>query len=168
MYTVHERIKLILTAGILAVTVSCSDASSLTSNFMSVENSLKRIQTERNVPPDLTITYDDMHGLWGGTTIVITGKGSGERRERDSGSPDVQLFNKSITREQILELVKLLIEHEAWKQRTPDRDPLPDESRASLKIQVDGQSSNIWEWFNDMEKTRRLSEIKARMNQLTR
>lgn len=134
---------------------------------MSVEGSLKRIQSGSDVPSDLTVTYDDMHGLWGGTTIVITGKGDGERRERDRGRAEPKIFHKSITPEQMLELVNLLIEHEAWEQRTPDRAPLADESRASLKIQVSGQSSSIWEWFNDMEKNKRLSIIKAKMKLLT-
>jgi hypothetical protein len=134
---------------------------------MSVDDTLKRIQTVNDIPSELKISYDDMHGLWGGTTIVITGKGSGERLERERGSAKPEIFNKSITREQILELVKLLIEHEAWAQRTPSRDPRPDESQASLKIEVNGQSSNIWEWFNDMDKNKRLSIIKAKMKQLT-
>jgi hypothetical protein len=134
---------------------------------MSVESSLKRIQTENTVPSDLTITYDDMHGLWGGSTIVVDGKGTGERRERGRGDSKPAVLNKSISKQQLLELVKLLIEHEAWEQRTPDRDPAADESRASLKIQVDGQSSNIWEWFNDMEQNKRLIKIKEMMTQLT-
>jgi hypothetical protein len=134
---------------------------------MSVESSLKRIQTENTVPSDLTITYDDMHGLWGGSTIVVDGKGTGERRERGRGDSKPTVLGKSISKQHLLELVKLLIEHEAWEQRTPDREPVPDESRALLKIQVNGQSSSIWEWFNDMEQNKRLSIIKAKMRQLT-
>jgi hypothetical protein len=134
---------------------------------MSVEDTLKRIQAGSEVPSDLQITYDDMHGLWGGTTIVITGKGSGERRERTRGNAEPEVFVRSVTREQVFELVKLLIEHEAWQQRTPDRDPVPDESRASLAIHVNGQSSSIWEWFNTMEKNKRLVTIKTKMKQMT-
>jgi hypothetical protein len=156
-----------LLAILFACSVSCGGAASISSNIMSVEGTLKRIQTGNDIPAELQIIYDDMHGLWGGTTIVITGKGSGERRERDRGSAEPEIFNKSITRGQILELVKLLIEHEAWQQRTPSREPVPDESRATLTIRVNGQSSNVWEWFNDMEKNKRLSIIKAKMKQLT-
>jgi hypothetical protein len=152
---------------ILAGSAACVDNALTTKNHMSVEETLKRIRSASDVPPDLQITYDDMHGLWGGTTIIITGKGDGERRERDRGRAEPKTFNKTITPEQMLELVNLLIEHKAWEQRTPDRAPLADESRASLRIQVSGQSSSIWEWFNDMEKTKRLSIIKAKMKQLT-
>lgn len=134
---------------------------------MSVEATLKRIQAGNEVPSDLQISYDDMHGLWGGTTIVITGKGTGERRERERGNSEPEIFATAVTRERLLELVKLLIEHKAWEQRTPDRDPVPDESRASLRIQVNGQTSDVWEWFNDMQKNERLIKIKARMKQMT-
>jgi hypothetical protein len=167
MTAVYGSLKVILLAILFACSVSCGGAASISSNIMSVEGTLKRIQTGNDIPAELQIIYDDMHGLWGGTTIVITGKGSGERRERDRGSAKPDISNKSLTREQVLELVKLLVEHEAWEQRTPDRDPVPDESRASLKIQVNGQTSTLWEWFNDMEKNKRLSIIKAKMKQLT-
>lgn len=171
MYPFHQGIKAILTtiltAGILVITLSCGGTASITSNFMSVESSLKRIQTEKNVPPDLTITYDDMHGLWGGTIILIDGSGNGERRERARGDRKPKIFSKPIPKEQLMELVRLLIEQEAWEQRTPERESVPDESRATLSISVGGQSVRIWEWFNDMEKNRRLSIIKAKMKQLT-
>jgi hypothetical protein len=167
MTAVHGSLKVMLLAILFACSVSCGGAASIRSNIMSVEGTLKRIQTGNDIPAELQIIYDDMHGLWGGTTIVITGKGSGERRERNRGNAEPEIFNKSLTREQILELIKLLIEHEAWQQRTPSREPVPDESRASLTIRVNGQTSNVWEWFNDMEKNKRLSIIKAKMKQLT-
>lgn len=134
---------------------------------MSVESTLKLILEKSDIPADLQITYDDMHGLWGGTSILITGNGTAERRERERGNSEPENFERSVTREQLLELVKLLIEHKAWEQRTPARDPVPDESRASLRIQVDGKTSQIWEWFNDMDKNDRLIKIKTRMKQLT-
>ncbi len=44
----------------------------------SVESELKESVANRKVPAGLVITYDDMHPLWGGTTIVTRGNGSGE------------------------------------------------------------------------------------------
>lgn len=63
---------------------------------------------------------------------------------------------------------KPLIELKAWERHTPDRPPLPDESRATLTISVDGQRSSIWEGFNEMEKDKRLIRIKAKMSKMTR
>ena len=134
---------------------------------MSVEVALKRMVEKGVVPTDFQVTYDDMHGLWGGTTIVITGKGNGQRRERENGGADPKEFERAITREQLLELAKLLVEQKAWEQRTPEREPLPDESRSRLKIEVDGQTSGMWEWFNDMEKNERLIKIQTKMKQMT-
>ena len=156
-----------LVIAMLAAALSCGSSRSITSNSNSVEDNLKRMQTESNVSSDLTITYDDMHGLWGGTTIVISGKGSGERRERTRGNTEPEVINKSVTKEQIIELVKLLVEQEAWAQKTPDREPVPDESRSRLSISIAGESSDIWEWFNDMKKNQRLIKIKERMRQMT-
>jgi len=162
-----ELLKPVVFALVLAGSISCGGNASVRSNLMSVENELNRIQAGSEVPTDLHIMYDDMHGLWGGTSIVITGNGNAGRRERERGNSKSENFERSVTREQLLELVKLLIEHKAWEQRTAHRDPVPDESRASLRIQVNGQSSNVWEWFNDMEKNERLIKIKMKMKQMT-
>lgn len=167
MTPVHGALKAVLLTVLFACLGSCGGNASIRSNTMSVEATLKRIQAGTEVPSDLQIIYDDMHGLWGGTNIVISGKGSGERRERARGNSEPEIFATSVTSEQLLELVKLLIEHKAWEQRTRDRDPVPDESRASLRIHVNGQTSDVWEWFNDMQKNKRLSIIKAKMKQMT-
>ena len=53
----------------------------------SVEGDLNVIVQTRHIPAELSITYSDMHGLWGGTKITINGAGSAEIQERDSGEP---------------------------------------------------------------------------------
>ena len=168
MNTVHDQLKAVLLAVMLAGAVSCGNAASITAKRMSVEGTLKAILTGGEVPPDLVITYDDMHGLWGGTAMVIRGSGGGARRERARGDAEPEVFETTIPRERLLELLKLLIEHEAWEQRTPERQPAPDESRATLTVSVGGRESRIWEWYNEMAKNARLIQIKTKMEEMTR
>lgn len=139
-----------------------------TANRASVESALKASLMSGEVPPGLLITYDDMHGLWGGTAIIIHGSGRGERRERTRGDAKPKAFETALQQKQLSELIKLLIELKAWEQQTPDRPPVPDESRATLTISVDGQGSSTWEWFNEMAKNKRMIRIKAKMSKMTR
>lgn len=56
-------------------------------------------------------------------------------------------------------LIGLLVELQAWEQRTPPRTPVPDESAAGLRIQAGGEEARMWEWFNDMGANQRLARI---------
>ena len=109
-----------------------------------------------------------MHGLWGGTTIIVRGSGSGERRERARGEARPQVVETTVAEDQLLGLIKLLIELRAWEQQTPEREAVPDESRARLTISVGGQTSKVWEWFNEMPKNKRLIEIKGKMSEIVK
>lgn len=129
----------------------------------SIENDLKVILETRKVPPELSITYSDLHGLWGGTKITFTGAGSGEIQERETGEPQPRTLKSTVEQDQLLELVKLIVDLKAWEQRTPERQPQPDESRSTLTISTGAHSSTTWEWFDDMEKDQRLIQIKTKM-----
>ena len=135
---------------------------------MSVESELQTILTSGQVPSDLVITYDDMHRLWGGTAIIIRGNGSGERRERARGDAKPKVFEAIIAQSQLLELIRFLVSLEAWEQQAQDRQAAPDESRATVTIRVRGQTSSVWEWYNEMEKNKRLIRIKTKMMEMTR
>ena len=150
---------------LLLFVMSCQNAGLTGATRNPVEDALRTISRNRRVPPDLSITYNDMHGLWGGTTIIIRGSGSGESREREMSDTKPQIVETVVPEGKLLELVQLLIELRAWEQVTPERQPLPDESRASLKITVGERTSNMWEWFNDMSKNDRLIKIKTKMIQ---
>ena len=132
-----------------------------------MEQELKSIAAGGEVPPDLLITFDDMHGLWGGISISLRGDGGGERRERRWGETQARAGEARLSRGQLRELVRLLVELRAWEQQTPERQALPDESRAALSISVGGQTSRVWEWFNELAQNRRLARIKDRMTSLT-
>lgn len=110
-------------------------------------------------PTPLSITYDDMHGLWGGFTLTIRGDGNVEQKavKEKAGTPTL------VPRGSILELVRLLLKEEAWDQREPQRTPKPDEDRARLVIEYGKQRSEIWEWHNDLDTNRRLAKIRDLM-----
>ncbi|MBL1127406.1 MAG: hypothetical protein HND44_02685 [Chloroflexi bacterium] len=85
---------------------------------------------------DFSVQYDDIHGLWGGVWLRISGDGQYEYRRQERGDPEATVTRGTIPAGNIRALARLLVELEAWQQRTPERAPLPDESRATLTIQV--------------------------------
>jgi hypothetical protein len=73
-----------------------------------------------------------------------------------------------VARGQLLELIRLLVETEAWEQRAPERTPVPDEARATLLIRAGGQESTTWELTHEMTRSRRLILIKDKMSEIVR
>lgn len=137
-------------------------SSSLSSDFTSVKGNLQAF-LDGNLPADeLEITYTDLHGLWGGLQVTIHGSGKVEQKtvRAKVGIPH------NLTQEEINHFVKLLIELEAWIQKVPDRPPLPDESRAYLRIRAGQTESEIWEWYNDMKDNNRLILILDKIKEL--
>lgn len=131
-----------------------------------MENELKSIIAVNGVTADLTITYDDMHGLWGGSTITVRGHGGMERQTKEIGAPEAVVTRKQIDGRELVELVRLLVELEAWEQRTADEQPVAGESRASLTISVKGSTSRVWERVNEMPLNNRLIQIKTCLENL--
>ncbi len=111
----------------------------------------------------LTVTYDDMHGLHGGLTLSIFGDG---RVEQKAVREKVGQPKTNVSRAELQQLVALLIEVSAWEQRVKDRPPVPDESRASLRITLDGKSAGIWEWYNDLQKNQRIVRVRELMKKI--
>ncbi len=134
----------------------------------SVASELKASVANLKVPAGLVITYDDMHPLWGGTTIVIRGDGRGERLVGSRKESKAKITHTTINQRQLLEFIQLLIRLKAWEQHTPQRRPRPDESRATLTISINGQASESWEWFNEISTNNRLIQVKAKMLALTK
>lgn len=131
-----------------------------------MQDTLSTILTDGAVPARLTITYDDMHGLWGGTTITVRGDGSLVRQFRPPGATAPVRRETRIGQTLVLDLVRLLLDLRAWEQRVPARQPVPDESFATLTIDVEGRSSRMWEWFNDLAANNRLFQIKTWLEQV--
>jgi hypothetical protein len=121
-----------------------------------VEEGLRLFLENRLDPATLRITYSDIHALFGGQELSVRGTGSVEAKVvRQKAEPTHRLSSA-----QVRDLVKLLLQIEAWRQLTPDRQPRLDESRARLTIEVGSNSSEIWEWYNDLAVNNRV--IRAR------
>jgi hypothetical protein len=125
-----------------------------------MDEELQKIRASQQVPADLRVTYDDMHGLWGGSILTVRGDGWLDRQVRPPGAPAPSGSKTRIGADELLELVGLLVELSAWEQRTPDSPPIPDESRAHLTISLKGDRTVVWERFNEMPTNNRLIRIK--------
>ena len=112
-----------------------------------------------------SLSYDDMHGLWGGVTISLSGDGNYQRTQREPGGQPQTVEGKAGV-ERVMEMVRLLLEIEAWEQRIPEAMPIPDESRAHLTIHCGSTTSTIWERYNDLAKGQRLIRVKEHLQQL--
>jgi hypothetical protein len=130
-----------------------------------MEIKLKAIVDRHHAPSDLTLTYDDMHGLWGGSILTLPEDCSLERQTNSIESATAEINHKQISEYELLESVRLLVELSAWEQRTPDSQVVLDESRAHLKIASKGARAEYESGFNEMP-TNRLIQIKTRMESL--
>jgi hypothetical protein len=132
-----------------------------------MENELKAIIASHHAPADLTIIYDDMHGMWGGSILTLRGDGSLERQTKATGSQTAEIVQTKISERELVELIRLLVELSAWEQRTPEPEFfVVGESHARLKISIQGGMSSIWERFNHMQANNRLIQIKNWMETL--
>ena len=124
-----------------------------------IREALSEIANGKLDPIPLSVTYDDMHGLWGGLTLTIQGNGHVQQKA-------VKMAVRTptqVSRDGILKLVRLLLQERAWEQREPERAPEPDESKARLVVEYGKQRSEIWEWYNDLDKNQRLGKIRDLM-----
>lgn len=115
---------------------------------------------------DFTVTYSDMHGLWGGTSVSLTGAGAYERAEQPRGAPAPTVVRRAVDERRVREVAALLVAIEAWEQYTPERTPLPDESRATLAVRCGGAESAIWEDYNELGRNGRLIRVRDHLRAL--
>jgi hypothetical protein len=127
-----------------------------------IRETLSGIAAGKLGPAPLSVTYDDMHGLSGGLTLTIHGDGKVEQRavREKAGTP------QAVSREAVLKLVRLLLRKKAWAQREPERAPRLDESRARLVIQYGNNTTEIWEWYNDLAENQRIVKIRDLMKEI--
>ena len=133
---------------------------------LKMENELKTIIATNSVPAELIVTYDDMHGLWGGTMIMVHGDGNVERQTREIGAPEATIARMQIDERKLIELVQLLVELQAWEQRIADEPPIADESRAQVAITLKEDASRVWERVNEMVANNRLIQLKTLLENL--
>lgn len=129
----------------------------------SVKTALSTLAKDERAFKTLSVTYDDMHGLHGGLTLTIHGDG---RIEQQAVREKAGQTKSAVDSADLRRLLALLQEVAAWEQRVPQRRAVPDESRCQLRITLDGHSSVIWEWYNDMPKNQRIIRVRELMKQI--
>lgn len=109
-----------------------------------------------------SVSYDDLHGLHGGLSLIIHGDGRVEQQavRRPVGTP------RRVSRPDLDRLLTLLRELKAWEQRTPERQAVPDESTGRLTIWCGGVETTIWEWHNDMKANARIARVRTLMAEI--
>ena len=133
-----------------------------------IEHALRAVANGNDAQSDLSVSYDDMHGLWGGMTITITGAGRYRLVRRARGAGSAEVVEGSLDRQQLRHLASLLVALRAWEQETPERAPVPDESRAYLATRVANAEVVVWEWYNDLAKNRRLIQARDKMRDMVK
>lgn len=104
----------------------------------------------------LTVTFDHLDAFHGGFRLTIRGDGTIQQQavRTEVGDP-----RDKVTPNDLKELVTRLVKHEAWAQRIDERQPVPDESRATLETCYGDECVEIWEWYNDLEKNARIGDV---------
>ena len=131
-----------------------------------IEAALRWAAVSGQVPKDLMVVYDDVHPLYGGTTIEVRGNGTVRRSDRSRGQAKARVKTGKANREDLAKLIRELVDLEAWTQKTVERSAVPDESRAELKITIGDNTGGFWEWYNELERNKRLSRIRERLDHL--
>jgi hypothetical protein len=106
------------------------------------------------------VHYNDMHGLWGGISVTLSGTGRYEHAERLRGAGEPILRYGHVAAEQIRELVALLLALTAWQQNVPRRPLLPDESLAMLSVRCGNTETTIFEEYARLADYQRIIKVR--------
>jgi hypothetical protein len=166
VYSRHMRHPVVFAAGALALLLcsACApDKPAMHPGMESLEMRLQSIVDGKSDAADMTVVYDDVHGLWGGVKMTVHGNG---KVEQEVHAPvEAMPEAHDITPEEVRVLAKLLLDLEAWEQRTPERTPNADEARTTLTIRVGAMESVIWEWHNEQVADKRAYAVLEKMRE---
>jgi len=153
----------IAACGLWGVMLMLDPAHAQSADAARIQGALTALTKDARGMKTLTVTYDDLHGLHGGLKLTVHGDGRVEQQavREKAGQP-----KESVAAADLQRLIALLVELAAWEQRVPKRRPVPDESQARLSITLDGTSSTIWEWYNDLAKHQRIVRVRELMKQI--
>lgn len=128
-----------------------------------VRLALWRLAQDDRELPSLTVTYSDLHGFHGGLSLTIRGDGKSEQTavRTAAGVP-----KDRVRKEDIQRLISLLNEIQAWEQRVPQAMPIPDESRAHVRISIGDKNTVIWERYNDLKTGQRIIRVRELMKEI--
>ncbi len=108
----------------------------------------------------LTLIYDDVHGLYGGDRFEVRERVLTHTHKARGDATPVQR-QVTLSPVQLQTLAGMLHSLGLWEQRIPDAHSRPDESRTRLDITLQGQSASVWERHNDLEANDRLVQVRA-------
>lgn len=131
-----------------------------------IELSLRRALESEGAVPQLRVTYDDRHGLHGGFMLSLGPDGTLRQEVQAPASKNVGRLRAKITTTQMSELVRLLLNLEAWQSSGIGHELRPDESLARLIISDGTNRSEISELFNEVSPTSRIGQIRKKMTDL--
>ncbi len=107
----------------------------------------------------LSMTYSDLHPFHGGLTLTIDGSGKVTQQAlREKVGEE-----REVSKQELKRLVELLQSHKAWEQKVPARLANPDESKARFTIKYGDDVVEVWEWYNDLRKNKRIVELREAM-----
>ncbi|MGD8624181.1 MAG: hypothetical protein PVJ34_06560 [Anaerolineae bacterium] len=105
---------------------------------------------EGDYPLDaLTIRYQVGSEAWeGSTTLVVHGRGAAEVAFNQTGQH--QGWQAQLSEEEVLALVRLLVDHELWAIRGRRDTGLPDEALPTVTVEAEGfEPLRITLWANE-------------------
>src|SRR5688572_16008878 len=114
-----------------------------------VESRLEHAGESGQVPEDLEVVYDDHDRQWGGERITLRGDGTLQIERWRPGQADDEpplVRSNRLSAEDVLVVVRLLVELDAWEQRVEGEEGRVDERQATLTLRTGGGSERVWEW----------------------
>jgi hypothetical protein len=132
-----------------------------------IETALRR-SIASQPEPDLSVRYRDMNSFSGGTVIELRSDGFFRRWDTKGMQENFLALENDgkVEISRLRPLLELLIEVEAWRQLTPERHAVPDESQAKVSITSGTHRSVVWEWYNEMRANNRIVRIREVMEAL--
>lgn len=118
-----------------------------------IHSKLRAFLDDQIPAASLRITYEELHPNQDGPRIVVEGTGAIQREVADTNG-----YN-NLSLAEIEHLVRVLIDMEAWEQRSTYRKTASSEGRAYLRVQVGGASSEIWEWYDELDSNQRIVKL---------
>ncbi len=120
-----------------------------------VSSNLRALLDDEFSTTSLRVTYEEIHPTQDGPRLMINGTG---QIQQTGEGPNAGMY-PDLSPAEVENLVRLLLDIEAWEQRTPWREAASDEIRAYLRVQVGGASSEIWEWYDKLDENRRIVQL---------
>jgi ankyrin repeat protein len=120
-----------------------------------ISSSLRALLNDEVSIANLRVTYEEIHPTQDGPRLTIKGTGQIQQEGEIANAgmyPD-------LSSAEVENLIRLLLDIQTWEQRTPWRETDSEEIRAYLRVQVGGASSEIWEWYDELDDNGRIVQL---------